>query len=235
LALSLSLSCGCVYFSHVHACSPPPSSRGVVVAVVVVVAVLWVCVVLFSGEIEHAEPLHRRALEIRLERLGSDHKDVAFSLHNLSLVYSSRGDDEEAGRYMSRANKIWEMAYAKPPGDGDDDAPAAAAAAASADAGADGGEGESAGAGEARASRTPSGSSSSCSAASESSSRSGDVILSPAAAAAAAAADAGWTGVMGSMFGGSSGGSNFFSTAPSSVERARRSLCGENKVGCTTS
>ncbi|CAM9538742.1 unnamed protein product [Ectocarpus sp. 8 AP-2014] len=193
-----------------HACSPP-SSSGVF--------------------IEHAEPLHRRALEIRLERLGSDHKDVAFSLHNLSLVYSSRGDDEEAGRYMSRANKIWEMAYAKPPGDGDDDA--AAASAASADAGADGGEG--AAADEARGSRTLSGSSSSCSAASESSSRSGDVVLSPAAAAAAAAADAGWAGVMGSMFGGSSSGSSFFSTAPSSVERARRSLCGENKVGCTTS
>ncbi|CAN0024264.1 unnamed protein product [Ectocarpus sp. 6 AP-2014] len=193
-----------------HACFPS-SSRGVF--------------------IEHAEPLHRRALEIRLERLGSDHKDVAFSLHNLSLVYSSRGDDEEAERYMSRANKIWEMAYAKPPGDGDD---ASAAAAASADAGADGGEG--AAADEARASRALSGSSSSCSA-SESSSRSGDVALSPAAAAAAAAAaaDAGWAGVMGSMFGGSSSGSSFFSTAPSSVERARRSLCGENKVGCTTS
>ncbi|CAN0070832.1 unnamed protein product, partial [Ectocarpus fasciculatus] len=188
----------------------------------------------FPGEIEHAEPLHRRALEIRLERLGSDHKDVAFSLHNLSLVYSARGDDEEAGRYMSRANEIWEMAYAKPPG-GDDDA----AAAASDHAGADGGAGDPAGsaADGARASRTPS-ASSSPSAASEPSSRSGDMVLSPAAAAAAAAAEAGWAGVMGSMFGGgssSSRSSSFCPTAPPSVERARRSLCGENKVGCTTS
>ncbi|CAN0465408.1 unnamed protein product, partial [Hapterophycus canaliculatus] len=42
------------------------------------------------GEIEHAEPLHRRALEIRLRHLGPDHNDVAFSLHNLSLVYRAR-------------------------------------------------------------------------------------------------------------------------------------------------
>lgn len=44
----------------------------------------------FAGEIEHAEPLHRRALEIRLRWLGDDHADVAKSLHNLSLVYRSR-------------------------------------------------------------------------------------------------------------------------------------------------
>ncbi|CAM9427307.1 unnamed protein product, partial [Laminaria digitata] len=42
------------------------------------------------GEIEHSEPLHQRALEIRLARLGPSHKDVAYSLHNLSLVCRAR-------------------------------------------------------------------------------------------------------------------------------------------------
>ncbi|CAM9775449.1 unnamed protein product, partial [Sphacelaria rigidula] len=35
------------------------------------------------GEIEQSEPLHRRALAIRESFLGPEHKDVAFSLHNL--------------------------------------------------------------------------------------------------------------------------------------------------------
>lgn len=46
---------------------------------------MWV-----PGEIETAEPLHRRALEIRERWLGPEHNDVAFSLNNLALVYRAK-------------------------------------------------------------------------------------------------------------------------------------------------
>ena len=50
-----------------------------------------------------AEPLFRRALEIRGNKLGSEHPDVAYSLNNLAFVLKAKGNLAEAEPLFHRA------------------------------------------------------------------------------------------------------------------------------------
>ena len=52
-----------------------------------------------TGDLEKAKEYHQLALEIRKERLGPNHVDVAASYHNLRLVYRKTGDLEKAKEY----------------------------------------------------------------------------------------------------------------------------------------
>ena len=52
------------------------------------------------GEYEEAERLHLEALEMRRQRLGEHHIDVADSLNDLALVYRNQQDYEKAAQYM---------------------------------------------------------------------------------------------------------------------------------------
>jgi len=54
-----------------------------------------------------AEPLYKRALEIR-DRLGPEHSEVATILNNLALLYQSQGKYPEAEPLYKRALKIYE-------------------------------------------------------------------------------------------------------------------------------
>ena len=45
---------------------------------------------------DDAEPLHKRALEIREKALGPVHPDVASSLNNLASLYKDQGKYEDA-------------------------------------------------------------------------------------------------------------------------------------------
>ncbi|NEP51209.1 MAG: tetratricopeptide repeat protein [Moorea sp. SIO3C2] len=49
-----------------------------------------------QGKYSEAIPLAERALEIRQEILGEEHRDVATSLNNLALLYKSQGKYAEA-------------------------------------------------------------------------------------------------------------------------------------------
>ena len=51
------------------------------------------------GKYKDAEPLCKRALEIREKVLGSDHPDVAKQLNNLALLCQNQGKYEEVERY----------------------------------------------------------------------------------------------------------------------------------------
>ncbi len=44
-----------------------------------------------KGRYNDAEPLHKRALSIREQQLGTDHPHVAHSLNNIALLYQSQG------------------------------------------------------------------------------------------------------------------------------------------------
>lgn len=48
--------------------------------------------------VQDAEPLCKRALEIREKVLGSDHPDVAKQLNNLALLCQNQGKYEEVER-----------------------------------------------------------------------------------------------------------------------------------------
>jgi tetratricopeptide (TPR) repeat protein len=61
-----------------------------------------------SGQYEEAEPLYRRALEIRESELGANHPDTAESLSNLAELYRVQGRYEEAEPLMLRVLDIWE-------------------------------------------------------------------------------------------------------------------------------
>ena len=60
------------------------------------------------GKYKDAEPLCKRALEIREKVLGSDHPDVAKQLNNLALLCQNQGKYEEVERYYQRALEIYE-------------------------------------------------------------------------------------------------------------------------------
>ena len=49
------------------------------------------------GKYKEAEPLCKRALEIRVKVLGKDHPDVAKQLNNLALLCQNQGKYEEVG------------------------------------------------------------------------------------------------------------------------------------------
>ncbi len=55
-----------------------------------------------------AEPLFHRALEIRQNKLGSEHLDVAYSLNNLAIVLAVRGERLKAESLFRRALGIRE-------------------------------------------------------------------------------------------------------------------------------
>lgn len=60
------------------------------------------------GKYRDAEPLCKRALDIRERVLGRDHPDVAKQLNNLALLCQNQGKYEEVERYYQRALDIYE-------------------------------------------------------------------------------------------------------------------------------
>ena len=64
------------------------------------------CVELEKGDLQLASDYYQRALEIRLERFGPNHYDVFASYHNLSIVFSGKGERERAEYYRRRAQQI---------------------------------------------------------------------------------------------------------------------------------
>jgi CHAT domain-containing protein/Tfp pilus assembly protein PilF len=61
-----------------------------------------------AGKYEEARPSGERILEIRERTLGSDHPDVAQSVHNLAILYSSKGDFARSELLYQRALAIRE-------------------------------------------------------------------------------------------------------------------------------
>jgi CHAT domain-containing protein len=51
-----------------------------------------------------AEPLYKRALDIREKALGKDHPSTIASLDNLAILYTAKGDLVQAVKFQSRAN-----------------------------------------------------------------------------------------------------------------------------------
>ncbi|CAM9825198.1 unnamed protein product, partial [Discosporangium mesarthrocarpum] len=78
-----------------------------------------------NGNLEAAEPLHRRALSIREQHLGPDHPDLAITLSNLALLLQCKegSNSEEVMSYKQRACSIWERAYAPASAPAKDGAP----------------------------------------------------------------------------------------------------------------
>ncbi|KAH1167720.1 hypothetical protein KIL84_003203 [Mauremys mutica] len=60
------------------------------------------------GKYKEAEPLCKRALEIREKVLGRFHPDVAKQLNNLALLCQNQGKAEEVQYYYGRALEIYE-------------------------------------------------------------------------------------------------------------------------------
>ncbi|KHJ97088.1 hypothetical protein OESDEN_02941 [Oesophagostomum dentatum] len=60
------------------------------------------------GKFKDAEPLCKRALEIREKVLGHDNPDVAKQLNNLALLCQNQGKYEEVEKYYKRALEIYE-------------------------------------------------------------------------------------------------------------------------------
>ena len=58
--------------------------------------------------VQDAEPLCKRALEIREKVLGSDHPDVAKQLNNLALLCQNQGKYEEVERSVDFWSKFTE-------------------------------------------------------------------------------------------------------------------------------
>ena len=61
---------------------------------------------LLKGDYAKAEPLYKRALNIREKALGPEHPNVATSLNNLALIYYSKGDYAKAEPLYKRALDI---------------------------------------------------------------------------------------------------------------------------------
>ncbi|RXM96627.1 Kinesin light chain 1 [Acipenser ruthenus] len=60
------------------------------------------------GKYKEAEPLCKRALEIREKVLGTDHPDVAKQLNNLPLLCQNQGKYQEVELYYKRALHIYQ-------------------------------------------------------------------------------------------------------------------------------
>jgi Flp pilus assembly protein TadD len=58
------------------------------------------------GDLEEAERLYRRALDIKERLLGPEHPEVGTTLNNLAVVYRRRGRLEEAEALYRRAIDI---------------------------------------------------------------------------------------------------------------------------------
>ena len=59
-----------------------------------------------QGHYAQAEPLYKRALEIKEQALGPDHPSVATSLENLAGLYRDKNRDKEAEALEKRAARI---------------------------------------------------------------------------------------------------------------------------------
>jgi tetratricopeptide (TPR) repeat protein len=59
-----------------------------------------------QGDLQAARALQERALAIREARLGADHSDTAWSLHNLAAVLHDQGDLDRARTLLERALAI---------------------------------------------------------------------------------------------------------------------------------
>ncbi len=66
-----------------------------------------------QGNNTEAEPLYRRALEIREKQLGPNHPDVAQSLNNLAELLRAQGNYAEAEPLYRRALEIFEKSLGK--------------------------------------------------------------------------------------------------------------------------
>ena len=66
-----------------------------------------------QGRYNKAEPLYKRALDIREKTLGSDHPYVAISLDNLANLYYNQGNLDKAEPLYMRALDIREKARQK--------------------------------------------------------------------------------------------------------------------------
>jgi tetratricopeptide (TPR) repeat protein/nucleoside phosphorylase len=60
------------------------------------------------GRYQEAEPLYRRALSLRVQKLGEDHPDTAQSLNNLAVLYDTQGKYAEAEPVYRRALEVRE-------------------------------------------------------------------------------------------------------------------------------
>lgn len=58
------------------------------------------------GQYQQAKTLHEQALSVREDEFGSDHPEVAKSLHNLARVYKENGDYNRAGQFYRQALEI---------------------------------------------------------------------------------------------------------------------------------
>ena len=68
-------------------------------------------VILIQGDVEHAEPLLRRATGIQAQALDADHPDTALTLAVLGGYYQGRGDLPSAEPFFRRALDIREKAF----------------------------------------------------------------------------------------------------------------------------
>ena len=59
-----------------------------------------------KGQYDQALQYHNKAFQIRLEKLGSDHPDVAILYSNIGNVYDSKGQYDQALEYHNKASKI---------------------------------------------------------------------------------------------------------------------------------
>ncbi len=66
-----------------------------------------------AGRYAEAEPLYKRALDIREKALGKDHPSTATSLNNLAALYKAQGKYAEAEPLYKRALDITEKALGK--------------------------------------------------------------------------------------------------------------------------
>ncbi len=60
------------------------------------------------GELGEAEPLYRRALEIKVGLLGRDHAEVALVLNNLGVLLREQGRTAEAESCFARCVPVLE-------------------------------------------------------------------------------------------------------------------------------
>ncbi|MBD2509794.1 tetratricopeptide repeat protein [Nostoc muscorum FACHB-395] len=60
------------------------------------------------GRYSEAEPLYKKALELRQRLLGEEHPDVAISYNNLALLYSDQGRYSDAEPLHKKALELWQ-------------------------------------------------------------------------------------------------------------------------------
>ena len=66
-----------------------------------------------QGDYEAALPLYRRSLQIREEKLGKNHPNVATTLNNLAGLYQTQGDYEAALPLYRRSLQYEKKNWAK--------------------------------------------------------------------------------------------------------------------------